>query len=172
MSAAHANPPELSAGLDRRAVLLLDSNRARLQARGAAMRSRGAHVTCSETALRARNAWSPGSHHLVIMEFRGAGPEFKDFYQYVHGAHSEQAFAFYTSDAPYLTTVVPQMSAPVPEAPAPEPSAVSSWAGSIAEASQRIAAIRPLAHPPSERRVGSLSFSEAVKAAERIVEGA
>jgi hypothetical protein len=158
-----------------RTVLLLDSDPARLQARGVAMRGRGASVTCSTTAVRARSLWKPGSHDLVLIEFGGAGLEFEAFRRYARGLHTMQAFGFYTSLPPYLTLSPPSADAlnvlaePVASVWAASVGSASS-AGLIAEASRRIAAIKPLAKIRKADPTGSFSFSAAVKAAERIVQ--
>jgi len=181
---------DLARSIDRlrgRPVLVLDSDPNRLHARGVAMQARGANVTCSGSASRARSLWKPGSHFLVLIELGGAGPQFEEFHRYAANAHGTQAFGFYTSQPPYLTAAVPVSQSfntlPVSSADvahaashaakagtAPAPGAVPLHAGLIAEASQLIAAIRPLARPAREHRVGSLSFSQAVKAAERLVQ--
>jgi hypothetical protein len=199
MAEATANA-DLARNIDRlrgRAVLVLDSDPDRLRARGNAMQTRGANVTTSGSASRARSLWKPGSHFLVLIELGGAGPQFEEFHQYAAKAHGAQAFGFYTSQPPYLTSAMPLPgsfnSLPVSPAdiahaashaakpktnatPATGPNAANApqvaplHAGLIAEASQLIAAIRPLARPQREHRVSSsLSFSQAVKAAERLV---
>lgn len=170
------SPQPVAGDLERRAVLLLDSDGTRLQARGAAMRSRGANVVCSQTVLRARNLWSPGSHQLVLIDFQGGGPEFDEFYRDAAAQHPRQAFAFYSAERPFLTTEVPSQSARRAAAARP-PATLVHWGNSIAEACQRIAAIRPLPQAPRAERAGSasprresrdaMSFSDAVKAAER-----
>jgi hypothetical protein len=172
----------LARSIDRlrgRAVLMLDSDASRLRARSDAMQSRGANVTCSTTANRARALWKPGSHFLVLIELGGAGADFEEFHRFAARLHGDQAFAFYTSQPPYLTAAVPSSAARnvIAEPPqAPAAGAAPSFAGNIAEASQRIAAIRPLARSvarrPNEVRPGSFSFSQAVKAAERVANDA
>jgi hypothetical protein len=161
-----------------RNILLLDSDPTRLQARGLAIRQRGANVTCISTVLRARAVWKPGSHDLVLIEFGGAGPEFEEFRRYVRDRHAAQAFGFYTSEPPYLILDVPVGEAlnTAPPASVVDDSAVPAAPpalvpGVIAEASRRIAGLRTLTRPRNpEQRAGSLSFSAAVKAAERLVE--
>ena len=162
-------------GLGGRTILLLDSDPARLQARGVAMRGRGASVTCSRTAVGARSLWKPGSHDLVLIEFGGAGPQFEEFRRYASGLHTPQAFGFYTSLPPYLTLSVPPADAlNVLAEPAVDVWAASvgprSSAGLIAEASRRIAAIKPLAKIRKPDQTSSFSFAAAVKAAERTVQ--
>jgi hypothetical protein len=172
----NAQPQATPASLDvlpPRSVLLLDSDPVRLEARGAAMRNLGAVVACMATGARARVAWRPGSHRLVLIDFNGAGPGFNSFYQYAAGIAPDQSFAFYTDESPYLSRALPEPPVKTAEPAGEAVPLPTHFAGLIAEASQRIAAIRPLTRPAkSERRVGSLSFSEAVKAAERIVGGA
>jgi hypothetical protein len=158
-----------------RTILLLDSDPARLQARGVAMRGRGASVTCSSTAVRARSLWKPGSHDLVLIEFGGAGAGFEAFRRYASGMHAPQAFGFYTSLPPYLTLLPPASDAlNVLAAPAPSvwAAAVGSAtsAGLIAEASRRIAAIKPIAQIRKPDQTSAFSFSAAVKAAERVAQ--
>ena len=189
---------DLARNIDRlrgRPVLVLDSDPDRLRARGMAMQTRGANVTTSGSASRARSLWKPGSHYLVLIELGGAGPQFEEFHRYAAKAHGAQAFGFYTSQPPYLTAAMPasdsfntppasatdiahaashaaKAGAPASKGTSAAPIAptIPIHAGLIAEASQLIAAIRPLARPPREHRVGSsLSFSQAVKAAERLV---
>ena len=190
MPEATANA-DLARNIDRlrgRPVLVLDSDPDRLRARGIAMQTRGANVTTSGSASRARSLWKPGSHYLVLIELGGAGPQFEEFHKYAAKAHGAQAFGFYTSQPPYLTVAVPPAGSfngqPVsssdiahaashaakPKTNAAPPQVAPLHAGLIAEASQLIAAIRPLARPQREHRVNSsLSFSQAVKAAERLV---
>ncbi len=179
----------LARNIDRlrgRPVLVLDSDPDRLRARGLAMETRGVNVTCSGSASRARSVWKPGSHFLVLIEFGGAGPQFEEFHRYAAKAHEPQAFGFYTSQPPYLSVAMPPTasfnSLPVSSADIAHAAShaakantapaqgVPMHAGLIAEASQLIAAIRPLARPKREHQAGSsLSFSQAVKAAERLV---
>jgi hypothetical protein len=170
----------LARNIDRlrgRPVLLLDSDPTRMRARSEAMQSRGASVTCSSTAGRARSIWKPGSHFLILIELGGAGPEFAEFHRFAARSHNAQAFAFYTSRPPYLTSDLPASEArnviAEPAAP-PAAGAAPIFAGNIAEASQRIAAIRPLARSvarrPNDVRPGSFSFAQAVKAAERVAQ--
>lgn len=208
MTEATANA-DLARNIDRlraRAVLVLDSDPERLRNRGIAMETRGANVTTSGSASRARSLWKPGSHYLVLIEMGGADPQFEEFHQYAAKAHGTQAFGFYTSEPPYLTAAMPLPSSfnclpvsssdiahaaslaakpkatPAPghgikttkatnAASAPAENTVPLHAGLIAEASQLIAAIRPLARPHREHRISSsLSFSQAVRAAERLVQ--
>jgi len=180
---------DLARNIDRlrgRPVLVLDSDPDRLRARGLAMETRGANVTTSGSASRARSLWKPGSHFLVLIELGGAGPQFEEFHRYAAKAHGTQSFGFYTSQPPYLTAAMPLSdsfnSLPVSSSDVAHAASHAAkgnaapahtapmHAGLIAEASQLIAAIRPLARPPREHRIGSsLSFSQAVKAAERLV---
>lgn len=162
-----------------RNVLLLDADPQRLQARGLAIRQRGANVTCTSTALRARALWKPGSHDLVLIEFGGAGPDFEEFHRYAAGRHATQIFGFYTSEPPYLVYEVPAADAVNSLSPAvvdgdEAPAAAEHQAGpgTISEASRRIAGLRTLTRPrnPERRASGSMSFSAAVKAAEKLME--
>lgn len=161
-----------------RNVLVLDTDPSRLQARGLAIRQRGANVTCTSTALRARALWKPGSHDLVLIEFGGAGPDFEEFYRYARGRHATQIFGFYTSEPPYLVYEVPAAEAVnslppavVVDADAPAPAASGTGHHTISEASRRIAGLRTLTRPrDSKRGSGSMSFSAAVKAAEKLME--
>jgi len=181
---------DLARSIDRlrgRPVLVLDSDPDRLRARGLAMQTRGANVTTSGTASRARSLWKPGSHYLVLIELGGAGPQFEEFHQYAAKAHGAQAFGFYTSQPPYLTVAMPasesfntlpasaadiaHAAAHAAKTATAVPPGLPLHAGPVAEASQLIAAIRPLSRPHREHRAGSsLSFSQAVKAAERLVQ--
>jgi hypothetical protein len=162
-----------------RNVLLLDADPQRLQARGLAIRQRGANVTCTSTALRARALWKPGSHDLVLIEFAGAGPDFEEFRRHALGRHAAQIFGFYTCEPPYLVYDVPAGDAvhgPTPtvvvDAAAPVAHQRVLGLGTISEASRRIAGLRTLTRPrnPEQRASGSMSFSAAVKAAEKLME--
>ena len=177
MAEATANA-DLARNIDRlrgRPVLVLDSDPVRLRARGDAMESRGANVTCSGSASRARSVWKPGSHFLVLIELGDAGPQFQEFHHYAAKLDSTQAFGFYTSQPPYLTSAMPASGALNHVSDAthtvhPAPAVPPAYAGLIAKASQLIAAIRPLARPVREHRTGSTSFSQAVRAAERLIQ--
>ena len=159
--------PALPSNFERN-VLLLDAAEARQLARAAAMRSVGATVQCATSAEAARKAWKPGAYQLVLIEFQGGGPEFRQFYDYARNLSATQAFGFYVEGPPYLA------ASPQPQAgrsgrresrPAANPAAQST---SLAAATEQIAAKRAL---DRTRREASPSvpgsFAAAVRAAEQ-----
>jgi hypothetical protein len=134
----------------------------------------------------ARSLWKPGSHDIVLIEFRSAGDDVHDFYRHVQETCSDQKFGFYTANPPYLT------SSPMPSEPAfdqeissPAP-ASQQWQGlvreavatarvhvGVTEAARRIALIKKAARSGAangQERPQRMSFSDAVKIAERVVE--
>jgi hypothetical protein len=178
-----ATAPRLPESAFERNVLLLDATEERLFARAAAMRALGATVQCASTADAARSTWKPGSHQLVMIDLNGAGTDFNDFYQYARTTSTKQAFAFYIAEPPYLSSTPDGAGV----RPARRRNADAAQPGngalaldgdhSVAEAARRIASVRLLVQPPAETAepsaaaTRSLSFSAAVKAAERLAGG-
>lgn len=166
-------------------ILLLDCSTTSRDTRTNALRARGATVDCVGNGADARSLWKPGSHHIVLIEFRSADADVHDFYLHVRETCSDQKFGFYTASPPYLTT------SPIPCEPAcyqeSAPLASQQWQGlvreavatarfrvGVTEAARRIALIRKAARPDAvngQKRPQRVPFSDAVKMAERIVQG-
>jgi hypothetical protein len=162
-----------------RNILLLDVTETRSLARATALRTLGATVQCAFTVEAARSAWKPGSHQLVMIDLSDGGVVFQQFYQDAQAASAKQAFAFYTSEPPYLSSTPVEASDATSSAPrrriaAAKPGAKVDNGGrsQMAAATGRIAALRPRERGERSTKAGrSLSFGDAVKAAENIANG-
>jgi len=161
-----------------RNILLLDVTETRSLARATALRTLGATVQCAFTVEAARSAWKPGSHQLVMIDLSDGGAVFQQFYQDAQAASAKQAFAFYTSEPPYLspTPVDPAtvITTPRRRAAAAKPGARVDNGGrsQMAAATGRIAELRPRERGERSTKAGrSLSFGDAVKAAENSANG-
>ncbi|MDP9267826.1 MAG: hypothetical protein M3P27_05810 [Acidobacteriota bacterium] len=175
-----SSPLQVPPSAFERNVLLLDVTETRSLARATALRTLGATVQCAFTVEAARLAWKPGSHQLVMIDLSDGGAVFQQFYQDAQAASAKQAFAFYTSEPPYLSSTPVEAAAtsatsPRRKAPAKPGARVDNGGRSqMAAASGRIAALRPREHSRAERstKAGrSLSFGDAVKAAENSANG-
>lgn len=161
-----------------RNILLLDVTETRSLARATALRTLGATVQCAFTVEAARSAWKPGSHQLVMIDLSDGGAVFQQFYQDAQAASAKQAFAFYTSQPPYLSPTPVDESATISvtrrRAAAVKPGAKVDNGGrsQMAAATGRIAALRPRERGERSTKAGrSLSFGDAVKAAENSANG-
>ncbi|HEV8524453.1 MAG TPA: hypothetical protein VGQ71_08130 [Terriglobales bacterium] len=163
-------------------ILLLDCSTTSRDLRTHALRARGATVDCVSNGADARSLWKPGSHEIVLIEFRSAGDDVHDFYRHVQETCSDQKFGFYTSNPPYLT------SSPMPSEPACDPDssppasqqlqglvreavATARVHVGVTEAARRIALIKKAARSVAgngQERAHRMSFSDAVKMAERV----
>jgi CheY-like chemotaxis protein len=162
---------------DKNKILLLDASPIRQKARAVKMRSKGAIVECAETGAEATAMWKPGSHELVLIDFRGAGTDLYDFYRLALASSRSQKFGFYTDLPPYISSSwsdrsgdgddeKPRLLAGELQTLLHRGTESARYRGGVPEAARRIAAIRPLAQnaPTGAKPV---SFSNAVKAAER-----
>ena len=168
-----ANGKALLAAAFERNVLLLDGRESRQLARAAAMRNAGATVQCVTNGDAARAVWKPGSHQLVLIELKDAGADARQFYEYARALSPAQAFAFYTSEPPYLSPTPEGARSSARIEPRSQRGA-KPMSTSLGQATQRIAFVhasarRAAAEPPASARS---SFSEAVKAAEQAQEDA
>lgn len=161
--------PALPSNFERN-VLLLDAAESRQFARAAAMRSVGATVQCASTAEAARLAWKPGAYQLVLIEFQGGGPEFRQFYDYARGASATQAFGFYVEGPPFLAASPERLSRTQRQERRPSANGVLSTSTSLAAATEQIAAARVLSrNRRSVTPTAAGSFAEAVRAVEQAV---
>ncbi len=143
---------------DEKSILLLDANDQSRDSRAKALRDRGLDVDCAATAEQARALWTPGSHELVLIEFRNASPAVHEFYDEVRLQRKRQKFGFYVNQAPHLTrsyrqceSTPAQIEAPVTGTPPPgqgEAEHDKTQPG-LREAARQIATVRRLIHPVS-----------------------
>jgi hypothetical protein len=175
-----SSPLQVPPSAFERNILLLDVTETRSLARATALRTLGATVQCAFTVEAARSAWKPGSHQLVMIDLSDGGVVFQKFYQDAQAASAKQAFAFYTSEPPYLspTPVSADASAGTPAprrrlAPVKPGARVDNGGRSqMAAATGRIAELRPRERGERSTKAGrSLSFGDAVKAAENSANG-
>jgi CheY-like chemotaxis protein len=163
-------------------ILLLDADSTSRDNRAKAIRDRGAHVDCAADGVEARALWSPGSHELVLIEFRSAGVEADDFYQYARTASPKQKFGFYLEGPPYLTLSHQQYEssrAAAHCAPAGGSSALAEgkdgkYQTGLPETAKRIATVRRLTRPgitDSGARLRGAPVSAAMRIASRVLGG-
>jgi hypothetical protein len=174
-------PPQ--AAIVRNRVLLLDADDSSRDGRAKALRLRGALVDSVSSGADARSLWKPGSHDVVLIDLRSAGPDIHDFYEFAHGASGAQKFGFYLARPPYLAASRAEYETakgkegavrPSPRNPLLRPPGTAArYRVGVPEAAQRIAAAKRLSrsHVENENaKPHGLSFSEAVKHAERVLE--
>lgn len=165
---------------DDRKILLLDANPASRESRAKALRDRGAHVDCAAAAEDARTAWKPGSHEIVLIEFRNAGEEIRDFYRFARVNGRKQKFGFYLAESPYLTSshrqcevAVDCARGPLSVPRKPECEDDNCQTG-LREAARRIATVRRLTRPgasSAEKQLRGIPASEAMRIASRVLAG-
>jgi CheY-like chemotaxis protein len=164
-------------------ILLLDSDPTSCDHRAKAIRDRGAHVDCAGDGPQARALWHPGSHELVLIDFRSAGVQADDFYQYARGANRKQKFGFYLDKPPYLTLSYQQYeSARAAESSTPTAASAAraendkaNYETGLPEAAKRIATVRRLTRPATSAggtRLRGTPVSAAMRIASRILGGA
>jgi DNA-binding NtrC family response regulator len=175
-------PPPLTPVPSKR-ILLLDCGTTSRDTRTTALRALGATVDCVGNGADARSLWKPGSHQIVLIDFRSAGADVHDFYRHVQETCSDQKFGFYTANPPYLTkSPMPCEPAGDQENSSPasqqlqglvrEAVATARVHVGVTEAARRIALIRTAARSGTvngQERPHHVSFSDAVKMAERVV---
>jgi hypothetical protein len=173
-------PPEQCG--DETRILLLDANDARRDNRTKALRDRGVQVDCAGNAEHARTLWKPGSHEIVLIEFRNAGEEIHDFHRYACNMRKKQKFGFYVGDPPYLTRSHRQCESVMEGSPIRDSSALAeslgedgSYRTGLHEAARRIATVRRLTRPAttnSNAPSRGASVSDAMRIANRVLGGA
>jgi len=169
---------------DDRRILLLDANSNSREARTKALRDRGAQVDCAAGAEDARIVWKPGSHEVVLIEFRNAGEEIHDFYRYARLNSRKQKFGFYVDGPPYLTRSRRPCESDTAIMGCSPPEALSASANlefedgtyqtGLREAARRIATVRRLTRPGAAHSGGQLRgipAVDAMKIANRVLSG-
>jgi hypothetical protein len=156
-----SRPPSPPAAANGR-ILLLDCDTRRRDARATALRERGVLVDSVGTGEDARSLWKPGTHKLVLIEFRSASPDVYDFHQYAQGACSRQKFGFYIAKPPYLTSSYIKYEADAGQQ--------GRFRLNLPKAPRHLSVANPLRRSGSDseqHRSPSTSFSDAVKSAEQ-----
>jgi hypothetical protein len=169
---------------DNRRILLLDANSNSRGARTKALRDRGAHVDCVAGAEDARTVWKPGSHEIVLIDFRNAGEEMRDFYRYACVKGRKQKFGFYVDGPPYVTrshSRCEPASATIDCSPPGELAAFAqleceddNFQTGLREAARRIATVRRLTRPGAASggaQLRGIPASEAMRIASRVLGG-
>jgi len=169
---------------EERKILLLDANRTSCEARAKALRDRGMHVDCVAGSQDARMVWKPGAYEIVLIDFRTAGEDGRDFYRYAAFAARKQKFGFYMHGAPYLTSSRRQCESAAaagvlaPPAAPPDPPKLEWKEGEcqtgLHEAARRIATLRRLTHPggaPDGAKSRAIPAAEAMRIASQVLDG-
>jgi CheY-like chemotaxis protein len=138
---------------DEKRLLLLDANGMSREKRAVALQDRGANVDSVASAKLAQNLWRPGSHEVVLIDFRNAGEEMYDFYRDARLRSAKQKFGFYVSGPPYLAKSYRQYEAAgardwpavdVVAAPAEADGQSEKCLSGFCEAARQIATVRRL----------------------------
>jgi CheY-like chemotaxis protein len=154
----------------KKSVLLIDAEPERQQVRAQAMRERGVTVDAVHSGAEALSMWKPRLYQLVMIEPAGAPADVDEFYRRVLDLEPDQKFAFYSGAPPYLTPALSNRQQPAQNSALPAAKTAQPQSG-LPEAGLRIGGIRPTPPAPPQpggtTRATDISFSEAVKNAER-----